>query len=727
MLGGAAAVAGMLAGTMAGAAQAQRPEPGNADPPGVVRDGHARFQVLTSGLIRMEYAGDDRFWNGDTMNVVNREFPAVDYDTYVEDGWRVIRTDDVELRYRKDSGRFTPHNTEVRLAAGDRDIVARPRWWSPLPGRSPENLGGWFRGLDNQVGSVPMHDGLLSKQGWYLLDDSRTAVPTRDGWARPRPDHDGGYRDGYLFAYGHDYANGLRDLKELTGSAPLLPEALFGVWFSKWYPYSATEHREIVERFRTEDVPLDVLVLDTDWKAPNAWTGWSWNRELFPDPEGFLDWAHDQGLLVSLNTHPSIRKGDPRYQQADQRAGGLINSLQCPWFQPPLLEGCGVFDFAKRAHAESYFALHDRFDAQGGVDFWWPDWCCDDSRVTMPGLTADSWLNQLYADRARQQGERGITFSRIGASYQQYGADPPAGPWADHRNAMHFTGDTFATWSMLRFQVRFTVAEGNIGLPYVTHDIGSFRGQHLPDDLYLRWLQFGVFQPVLRLHSDHGDRLPWEYGERTERIAEDMLRLRDSLRPYLYTTARQAHDTGLPMTRGMYLTYPEHEQAYEYDQQYLLGDDMLVAPVAKPGETATKRVWFPPGEWVDFFTGETYEGSSEQSVTVPLDRVPVFVRAGGVIPTKQGVSVFAGVDGEAELYEDAGDGTGYRRGEFARTSLRYTESGAGDPVLTIGPRRGSYPGMPGERSWTIRLVDSSGVRTVTPDVSPDAPTEVPLR
>ena len=205
-----------------------------------------------------------------------------------------------------------------------------------------------------------------------------------------------------------------------------------------------------------------------------------------------------------------------------------------------------------------------------------------------------------------------------------------AGAWAEHRSTIHFTGDTFATWEMLDFQTRFTAAEGaGIGLPYVSHDIGGFHGDVLPDDMYVRWIQSGFVQPILRLHSDHAPRLPWEYGGRAGRIAALFLRLRESLVPYLYTLAREAYDTGLPLARAMYLGWPRSGDAYRFDRQYMLGDQLLVAPVAQPGDPARKRVWFPPGRLGRpvHRRGPLGPARARRS-TVPLERMPIFARAG---------------------------------------------------------------------------------------------------
>lgn len=703
---------------------------------GEVRDGPARFQVLSPSLIRLEYAEDGGFEDRPTLTAATRPAAATKFRTRVVDGVREIRTSRILLRYLIGSGPFTPATLTLRFELGGKKHTSHPGFPAPLPAASttsppqvpppnPDldpspvtagNLGGWYRGLDSQLGPVPLHDGLLSRDGWYLLDDSTGPLLIEGGrWYEQRAARSGAYQDGYLFAYGDDYVRALADFRKLTGSAPLLPQKAFGNWFSRYFGYSERDYHKLLGEFRANRVPLDVLVVDTDFKSPHDWNGWQWTPVFFPEPRRFLDWAHAKGLDVTLNVHPSISPDDPGYAAAEAVAGGLIDGgPRCGVFIRDPQATCSVWDWAQRDDVASYFGLHAPFEADG-VDSWWLDWCCDESRVSAPTLPGDTWINSLYAQRQRDRGSRWLPLSRIGSSMGDYQA-PTAGAWAEHRSSIHFTGDSASTWEMLDFQTRFSAAEGaGIGLPYVSHDIGGFSGNRLPGDLYARWIQLGAMQPILRLHSDHAPRLPWEYGGRAGRIAGEFLRLRASLVPYLYTLAREAYDTGLPLVRAMYLGWPRLAGAYRFDRQYMLGDELLVAPVARPGDPARKRVWFPPGRWTDVFTGDTYAGPRAQTLNVPLDRMPVFARAGGIVarqpygdferPGGNGrllLDVYAGAGGGFNLYEDAGVGFGYQSGEFARTRLRWRQDGEGG-TLAIGRATGRYPGQTASRTYEVAI------------------------
>jgi alpha-glucosidase (family GH31 glycosyl hydrolase) len=518
-----------------------------------------------------------------------------------------------------------------------------------------------------------------------------------------------------------------------------------------------------VGRFREEAVPLDTLSVDTDFKAvhdpigaslaanavgapgePYSWNAWDWNRELYPDPERFFRWADEQGIDVGLNIHPSIDNRDPKFEETQQRAGGgLVADDGCRLVQADSQGQCMVFDWADRRHLDAYFALHEPFERQG-TDFWWLDWCCDGTRGDAPGLTPDTWINKQYFDRQRARGSRWPAFQRIGGSYQLgFGASGGTGAFAEHRYSIQFTGDTCATWPQLAFASQFSAAAASIGLPYVSHDIGTFFAESpsgtcdkqlspflapqensLTPEMYVRWVQLGAFQPLDRLHSHHGKRLPWEYPEPARGVAADFLRLREALVPYLYTLAREARDRGLPMVRPLYLRWPDRAQAYTNPSQFTLGRDVLVAPVAEPGNPAEVKVWFPPGTWVDWFTGERHRGPATRTLSVPLERMPVFVRAGGIVPTQPAVATTpAGSprslvltahrgNGRLGLYDDAGDGLAHEQGRFSRTRV-IQRRGRGRHTLTIGRARGRFDGLPRRRAYEVRFVGVPRPRAVT--------------
>jgi alpha-glucosidase (family GH31 glycosyl hydrolase) len=629
----------------------------------------------------------------------------------------------------------------------------------PVPGVPDTGpLGGWIRGFDTatyntvpsctpgepaatcKAGLEPLHtDGLLDTAGWRLLDDTQSAVWTRQGWVAPRP-RGGDVEDGYLFAYGHDYEGALRTFDRLTGPPPLPDRNVFGVWYSDYTPYSSTAiETALYPQFTANGVPLNTLSLDTDWKSPNDWDGWEWNAALFPDATAFLGWAKAHGIDVTLNIHSSIADDDPELVTAERVAGGTLVAASCT--SGP----CKVWDWSSVSQAESNFSLQQIFQKQG-VDFSWLDWCCDVSTVSMSGLTPDSWIDHLYAQELVDSGRRGFVLARIGSSNSNPEEVYPAGPWSDHTSTVAFTGDAWGTWNTLAREAVLTPGEATIGQPYVSDDIGSFLGppptQSGADTpaLYDRWVQFGTFQPVLRLHSNNEDRLPWEYPQPVRGIAESFLRLRESLVPYTYTLAAEASRTALPMARPLYLAYPDQPAAYDIPAEYLYGPDMLVAPVTSPGSVATTTVWFPPGRWVDYFTGATFTGPSTATVSEPLDRMPVFVRAGGIVPEQPAatsstsrpdraltVRVYPGAAGSFTLYQDAGTGLGYTKGQFGQTPISTSSTSPGRRGtaravrVVIGSTKGRYPDEATSVAYHVEMVDLSRPSDVTVDGASLAP------
>src|SRR4051794_15739929 len=605
------------------------------------------------------------------------------------------------------------------------DTVAFTASEAPAP-LTHTALGGYRRGLDGVNGSAPTTPGLLYQDGWNLLDDTPSALyDAATGKTAPRPDHGGEpYQDGYIFAYGHDFKQGLSDLATLTGPSELLPRWAYGLWYSEYYDRTAADYENtILPRFRADGVPLDVLVTDTDFKSPDTWDGWEIDTKKFPDPKGFFDWAASQGLHNTLNIHSSIGPSDPQFAQAMATVHDKLTKSGSNY----------VFDWGDPDQLKAYFDLHQTMESQG-ADFWWLDWCCDNSFSSLKGVTPDAWINQQYANDSDKTVGRGFAFSRAFGSLQAGGysgpTGVPTGPWADKRTTVHFTGDTTSTWQRLAFEVGYTPGESAAtGLSAVSHDIGGFNNDgtqakgaeagstKLADDLYARWVQLGSFQPIDRLHGNHSDRLPWQYGTAAKDSAEKFMNLRERLVPYTYTLAKEANRTGVPVVRATYLEYPDEDAAYAAaGKEYFYGPDVLVAPITNSGNTTS--VWFPRGQWTDYFTGKTYTGPSTQDVATTLDTMPVFIRAGGIMTTrtdnvandvqnslnKVTLDVAAGANGHFDLFEDAGDNT---NGASATTPIDYTEAspanGAPTSTITIGAQHGSYPGQIGQRAWNIKL------------------------
>ncbi len=644
--------------------------------------GSARITILSPTLVRLEHSPAKEFVDDTTVLVRTRNWPKTAYQSWREEGQLQVKTEALQIRY-KIGGPFDAENLSIAW-----NWQGRSGRWSP--GQKDEgNLGGTRGALDGiRAGHLPpLGQGLLSRSGYTLLSDTTPLWPPGE-WLRERPDDDA--QDWYFFAYGHDYARFFREYTQLCGKVPLLPRYAFGAWYSRYWAYTAQEERALVERFRREGIPLDVLVIDVDWHK-YGWEGYDWNTELFPDPKGFLKWVHAQGLRVTLNNHP----GSPLPKEDSHHAAACAMAGADP--AQPL-----KWNLADERHARAFQeAVHWPLEAMG-IDFWWIDGA---ARSQMKGLNSAAWCARTYYDGTqRRTGHRSLVFSRYGGLGQ-------------HRYPTGFSGDVHSQWEVLAYEVPFTSRAGNVLFPYWSHDIGGFMGDKLDPELYVRWCQFGALSPVLRLHSNHGIREPWAYGPDAERIVRDFFRLRYRLFPYLYTASAETHLTGLPLCRPLYLAYPEREQAYGNDQEYLLGPDLLVAPVTSPGTdgVGAQSVWLPPGFWTDYFTGEVYRGPRLMRYRCPLDRAPMFVRAGAVIPHQPDtlnlsqlpegpltLQVFPGPAQVSRLYEDDGLSLDYQKGAGAWTELRCRSEGD-RVVVNVGATVGEFKEQREQRAYVVQV------------------------
>src|SRR6195952_4663143 len=496
-----------------------------AHPEAVLQGDRWRFSLLTDGLVRIEWAPDGVFEDRASTFALHRDLPVPRFEVVESDAVVEILTDRLHLTY--DRGPFTPAGLTVQARG------ALTSWHSLWRfGDVAHDLGGTARTLDMADGRIPLEPGVIARGGVTALDDSTSFLFTEDGWVAPRPT---GRLDFYVFAYGHDYAGALRAFYDLSGPQPVLPRWTLGNWWSRYHRYSADEYRELLDRFERERIRFSVAVLDMDWhrvesvppEFGSGWTGYSWERELFPDPAGFLAELHDRGLRVTLNVHPAdgVRAFEDTYADMARALG------RDPEDGLPI-----AFDITDPAFLEAYFdVLHHRLEDEG-VDFWWIDWQQGPySRI--PGIDPLWMLNHYHFLDSGRGDRRPLTFSRY------------AGP-GSHRYPVGFSGDTIISWASLDFQPEFTATASNIGYGWWSHDVGGHLWGVRDDELTARWVQLGVWSPILRLHSSNNPFLakePWMFpgGART-RLGE-ALRLRARLVPYLHTMNHRAAVDGVPL------------------------------------------------------------------------------------------------------------------------------------------------------------------------------------
>lgn len=713
----------------------------------IVSAQNVRFTVLADRLIRLEYSKDDRFEDRPSQAFWFRDQPVPKFKKTVTASSVEIETDFLHLKYQITSKGFTPKTLSITLK--ETGVT-----WT-FGAKQKDNLLGTARTLDMAGKDIKLETGLLSKSGWAIVDDSESLVFNENGWLTsrntqnaPRPTlltRRPTQYDLYFFGYLTDHASCLRDFTTIAGKIPMIPRYILGNWWSRYWAYTQDELKALMEDFRAHEVPLSVCIIDMDWhitktgNASSGWTGYTWNRKLFPDPQGFIRWLHEQGLRTALNLHPAkgVYSHEEQYEDMAKWMG------KDPATKKPI-----PFDIADPRFMEGYFEiLHHPYEkaltpdpspengrgephlpsfsqnweregtemSEGlGVDFWWMDWQ-QGTKSKVQGLDPLWFLNHLhYQDLGRDGRKRPFVFSRWGGL-------------GNHRYPIGFSGDTLVRWSALAFQPRFTSTAANVAYGWWSHDIGGHMFKDKTPELYLRWVQFGVFSPIMRMHSTKLptlERRPWAKPERIHHAARDAMQLRHALIPYIYSMAWRAHQTGISLVTPMYYGNSNPE-AFNAPDQYFFGSELIAAPVTHPADArsgvATKRVWLPYGTWFNFFTGESLAGGKWIEVQAALEDIPVFVKAGAIVPlapkvgwggvdnpTELHLHVFPGADNSFDLYEDDGETTDYQRGQYAITRFELK----GD-TFTIHPTQGDLSVIPAQRTYHIHLNRSVEIQPFT--------------
>ena len=656
-----------------------------------------RFTLLTPCLIRMEYREDGKFEDRPTQSVWNRRFDAVPHRLVKDGEGFELFTDRMHVIYS--GGPFSKNSLMVKAIGGLHPFGAN--WYY---GEEDGNLGGTARTLDDVNGACALQDGILSQNGCAVLDDSKSLILTEEGWIEPRQ---GEGVDIYLFAYGNDYKEALNDFYRLTGKTPMLPRYALGNWWSRYYSYTEDSYKELVTRFEQEKIPFSVGVIDMDWhlvedvdpKYGSGWTGYTWNKNYFPDPERFMTWLHDHGMRITLNLHPAdgIRAYEEAYPAIAAELGNVDTANEAPV----------DFDIANRKFLEAYFKCVLHPEEEKGVDFWWIDWQ-QGNTTKLPGLDPLWMLNHYhYLDSARD-GKRPITFSRY------------AGP-GSHRYPVGFSGDTHMTWDSLDFQPYFTSTASNIGYGWWSHDIGGHMLGYKNNEMAARWVQFGVFSPINRLHSSKSEFMgkePWRYPMEIGAVMTDFLRLRHSLPPYLYTMNHRAYAENIPLILPMYYSYPQNREAYGVKNQYEFGTAFMVAPITTPKHSGVNRgkvqVWLPEGLYIDFFTGMIYSGGRTLDMYRDIHSIPVLAHAGAIVPMTGeilgtaavhnpetlAIRVYGGADGSFTLYEDDNETNAYLKGEAVNTKMELNWE---KKTFTISPAEGKLELIPAKRTIKVQF------------------------
>lgn len=721
------------------------------NPQSVIEGSGWRIGLLTDSLVRFEWSQTGKFEDKPTQIILNRNFDPVPFTHTVQDGIHTIETE--KLRISFDGKKYSRQGLSV-FVKGVNTQFNTWRYGDTARG----NLGGTARTLDNANGDLPLENGLLSADGWAIIDDSQSLELVRSDqdrlqaekdrkpldrnpadfnpfgtWLQPRSDCQS--QDFYFFGYGHRFRQAVQDFYRLTGPVPLIPRWALGNWWSRFYRYSQEEYLQLMDRFSREGIPLSVSVIDMDWhltdidkKYGSGWTGYTWNRELFPDHKQFLKELHRRSLRVAVNDHPrdGIRAFEDGYRQTAEKVG-----------IDPASGKTVEFDATSPRFMGAYFDLHHDLE-HDGIDFWWLDW--QQGGVTrMRGLDPLWMLNHMHFLDSSRKGKWPLTFSRY------------AGP-GSHRYPVGFSGDTVISWKSLQFQPYFTATASNIGYGWWSHDIGGHMLGTRDEELEARWYQLGAFSPINRLHSSASrfmGKEPWNFHAPARQAMVQALRLRHRLVPYLYTMNYRSAYEGLPLVEPMYWADPDKEGSYSVRDEYYFGSQLVVSPVVNPTDPESRRakanLWLPQGDWFDAFTGRRYSVRSEWGRSFEawrsLEQIPVFAPAGAIIPlanlpesasnngsdanlntlgNPQALSllVFPGRSGEFAMMEDSGLlGSEGKAEGLAKTVMTWSDrADSSRAVFTIHRPEGQLSSLPEQRQWTLIV---RGVAPSNPEIWKD--------
>ena len=575
--------------------------------------------------------------------------------------------------------------------------------WSPLI-QHPEQFREWLRdrgikvALNDHPGYANTRENILSPDDSHapavLKALGRTLSPKpsfdldlSDGWVFASDPHDVGVRE-HWFAAGHDAATWKPVHTDASPSAQGYKNLAGVVWYRQQVKLPAQLPAHLYLYLSRKAKAYRLYVNGHQIKHSHV----QWPRRLtWADITPYTQAG--QSLVITVRMEP------------DEYGNGFLSGTTAIRnVKPP---GRIFFDLSNKQQAEiSMHYLHGPLLRQG-VDFWWVDG--GSGAADMKGLNPQLWTNRVFYDYTQQAtGRRGFILSRYGG-------------WGSERYPAYFTGDTYSEWPVLAYEVAYSARGGNVLVPYMSHDIGGFHGGKIDFNLYARWVEFGAFSPLLRLHSAHENpregnlRMPWTYGERGIALVKKYFTLHTQLIPYVYTYAWIAHKQSLPILRPLYLQNPDSAEAYQHPHEYWFGSEMLVAPVLDA--SGARTVWLPSGKWIGFFDGKRYAGGASFTARYASDETPVFARDGAIIPEQPAdfawsnakpldrliVNVYGSGNDTFDLYEDDGASLAYQQHRYALTPMKYAAAGDGAHRIVIGPTRGTFTGQVRQRSYDVRI------------------------
>ncbi|HSS21604.1 MAG TPA: TIM-barrel domain-containing protein [Pyrinomonadaceae bacterium] len=626
---------------------------------------------------------------------------------------------------------------------------------------------GYLEGRDPIYQTIPFYTGLEDGRAYGIFFDNSYRSYFDFGKSSQKRAWFGaeGGELNYYFFYGPSLKKILNRYADLTGHMPLPPIWALGNQQSRWSYYPDTMVERVVSEYRKHDLPLDVLHLDIDYMQ--GYRVFTWDTQRFTNPKALTEKLAGQGVkLVTIvdpgvkyqpasknaavitSTTPELELQEPRYYVFEQ---GLQNSFfqkreNGDLFIPRVWPGESVFvDFTLPAARNWWGSLHRAY-TDNGVGGIWNDMNEPSDFVDQSGknqLDVVSYDEGEKSTHAKNRNVFALLMAR--ATYEGLERLRPnqrpyiitrAGYAGIQRYSTMWTGDSNSTWDALALNIPMFTSLGLSGEPFVGSDVGGFMGRG-NGDLLTRSYQVSFLAPFCRNHKviDGYDQEPWRFGKYYEDIIRKYLKLRYQLLPFLYTTLEEAHRSGVPLFRPLLLNYQDDPNTYNIDDEFMIGDDLLVAPILKPDLTG-RLVYLPPGRWYDYWSNKSYAGGTMISVEAPLETVPMFVRAGSIIPTAPAMNyigekpldpltfnVYPDEKGAATatLYEDDGLTPAYTQSGFRRTTVAVRRAGIGY-IVTVSTPQGTY--QPASRKFNFVVKSSGPSRSV---IGPDKGSEQTFR
>ncbi len=704
--------------------------------------GYLRFTICSESIVHVVYSLERDVAKHPDFLVINNVWPKTEFSFQGSDSKTVtLSTSALKIEIAKADGsvifydsarhKLTQENTRTLTPVeinGEKAFHAErfTNMWDTQEafyGLGQHQAGVWnYRGEDVEISqdntniSIPL---LLSSNGYGIFwnNGSRSRVNNRFVHALYLSSEVADAVD-YYFLYGPEFDKIVGSYRELTGAAPLFGKWAYGYWQCKNRYDSQQELLAIAQKYRDLHIPLDNIVQDWFW----------WNtmgepvfNKNYPDPKGMIDGLHDKHVHLMISVWPYFRPGSPVYDDMDKR-GFFIDRTKVEGFHPARM---ALYDAFYPEAREYYWSLMHNALFKIGADAWWLDTTEPETEGRETNLLVTNRVN--LGNGARYANEFPLLTTSAVYEGQREASDQKrvfilsrsAYAGAQRNAVAAWSGDIDPNWETFRRQIPAGLNYSVSGLPYWTTDIGGFVVANPNDpayrELYVRWFQFGAFCPIFRAHGTRttNQNELWSYGPEAQRILVAYDKLRYRLMPYIYSLAWKTTHENYTIMRPLVMDFGQDIRAQNIGDQFLFGPALLVNPVTEPGATA-RHLYLPNAKWYDFWAGTSLQGGRTIDAPAPMERLPLYVRAGSILPLGLDVEyaaekpsdplelrIYPGANGSFTLYEDENDSYNYEKGIFATIPIQWEEK---SKTLTIGDRSGKFPGMLEMRTFRIVYV-----------------------